>query len=384
MVNFPGRNGRRRRVLNEEVLSASSSHAALRAFAEEDPPRDAPRYSDAAGVEHHPQITDFVPRRYRTLMLLVLAGVVTATTGALLHYFAPTVAAGLGASEIAAFDCASPGNLFSWGEAITLLVSSVTCLLVYSIRRHRIDDIRGLYRVWLAVAAVCLVMSANSVTALHRAVSHSLGHVTGWTALREDAVWWLVLGGMPLAWIAVRALIDTLECRLATSLLIAAGLFYAGSAVSYFGIVSPTDARVESMTTGTAIFAGHWLVLVAIISYARFVILDAQGLVEARPHVARRKKNGAAPAGRRRAQSEQPADAAPTILSAVGYSRRQPAESQPSAKSHGAAAQWVDGSRRERDLYEDDAEEEATGDDRKLNKSERKRLRKLKSQNRAA
>ena len=27
MVNFPGRNGRRRRVLNEEVLSASSSHA---------------------------------------------------------------------------------------------------------------------------------------------------------------------------------------------------------------------------------------------------------------------------------------------------------------------------------------------------------------------
>ena len=36
MVNFPGRNGRRRRVLNEEVLSASSAHVALRAVADGD------------------------------------------------------------------------------------------------------------------------------------------------------------------------------------------------------------------------------------------------------------------------------------------------------------------------------------------------------------
>ena len=77
MVNFPGRNGRRRRVLNEEVLSASSSHAALRAVDRDDASREAPRYSDAAGVENHPQITDFVPRRYRTIALLVLVGVVT-------------------------------------------------------------------------------------------------------------------------------------------------------------------------------------------------------------------------------------------------------------------------------------------------------------------
>ena len=34
----------------------------------------APRYSDAAGVENHPQITDFVPRRYRTIVLLLMAG----------------------------------------------------------------------------------------------------------------------------------------------------------------------------------------------------------------------------------------------------------------------------------------------------------------------
>ena len=52
MLSFPGRNGRRRRVLNEEVLSASGTHVALRALADDrDARHDAPRYSDAAGVE---------------------------------------------------------------------------------------------------------------------------------------------------------------------------------------------------------------------------------------------------------------------------------------------------------------------------------------------
>ena len=53
---------------------------------------DAPRYSDAAGVENHPQVTDFVPRRYRTIVTLVrgrprLQRAVLAT----LDYFASTI-----------------------------------------------------------------------------------------------------------------------------------------------------------------------------------------------------------------------------------------------------------------------------------------------------
>ena len=56
MVNFPGRSDRRRRVLKEEVRTASGPRVTLQA----DVADDAPRYSDAAGVENHPQVTDFV------------------------------------------------------------------------------------------------------------------------------------------------------------------------------------------------------------------------------------------------------------------------------------------------------------------------------------
>src|SRR5205807_2669794 len=71
MVNFPGRSDRRRRVLKEEVLSATSSRTALRNETDSGSGQ-ASRYSDAAGVENHPQVTDFVPRRYGTVALLVL------------------------------------------------------------------------------------------------------------------------------------------------------------------------------------------------------------------------------------------------------------------------------------------------------------------------
>ena len=70
----------------------------------------------------------------------------------------------------------SPRSCCSWRPS--------TCLLIYSIRRHRIDDFRGRYRVWLAAAVACVVLSADSVAGLHDALAQSLSHHTGWTALR--------------------------------------------------------------------------------------------------------------------------------------------------------------------------------------------------------
>src|SRR6478752_3481173 len=136
MVNFPGRSDRRRRVLNEEVRSTSGSRAAVRAAVDE----DAPRYSDAAGVENHPQITDFVPRRYSTIALLGLFGVgATAATSAL-HYFGVPFAYSHGMNSSAAFDLTARGNLTAWLAAVVLFMASIFCAMTYSIRRHRIDD----------------------------------------------------------------------------------------------------------------------------------------------------------------------------------------------------------------------------------------------------
>ena len=64
-----------------------------------DSDRTVPRYSEAAGVENHAQITDFVPRRYRAIALLMAAGIFTTAMLALLHYFAAAISAAVGATK---------------------------------------------------------------------------------------------------------------------------------------------------------------------------------------------------------------------------------------------------------------------------------------------
>src|SRR6478736_5329474 len=229
MVNFPGRSDRRRRVLKEEVRSTSGSRAMLRA----DVADNAPRYTDAAGVENHPQVTDFVPRRYSTIALLGLFGVAATGITAALHYFALPIAISRGMNSSAAFDLTARGNLTEWLAAVVLFMASGFCVLTYSIRRHRIDDYRGRYRVWIGAELAWVALSANSVTGLHVVLSDVLTRATGWSALREGAAWWIALAGLPLAWIFVRVLLDIRECRIGAALLAGSAVCYGLSAASF-------------------------------------------------------------------------------------------------------------------------------------------------------
>jgi hypothetical protein len=374
MVNFPGRNGRRRRVLNEEVLSASSSHTS-RQSSSNDSASGAPRYSDAAGVENHPQVTDFIPRRYRTIVLMLVAGVVTTISLGALHYFGDAIAAAAGLPDRRPFDLSAPSSMADWISAIALVVASALSLLIYSLRRHRIDDIRGRYRVWLAASLACLLLSANSVTGFHAVAAHSLGHFTGWTALRSGAAWWLLLAGLPLGWIALRVLLDVKECRLAGALTVAALTCHAAAAASYLGLISQAAPQNEALITNIGIFLGHWLSLATIVSYARFVVLDAQGLVTVRRTATKKQTKT------KQSRETKSAEGQPTVLSVAGYTRQKPTP----AATPATPDKWVDGSRPERVSYDDDADDEDEDSGvHKLSKADRKKLRKLKAQNRAA
>jgi hypothetical protein len=377
MVNFPGRNGRRRRVLNEEVLSASNTRAA-RQFSASTPTSAAPRYSDAAGVENHPQITDFVPRRYRTIGLLVVGGVAIVALLGAMHYFAANIAVFAGLPTLRPFDLGAPGSIAAWISAIVLFVAAAGCLLVYSIRRHRIDDFRGRYRVWLGASAACVMLSATSVAGLHQVVAHSLSHITGWTALRDGSAWWIAVACLPLTWIGIRVLLDARECRLAAIFMGVAVMCHGVATASYFGFIPAGEQQNASLVTGVTMALGHWLMLATVVTYARFVILDAQGLVTARRAVAKKqspKQDKAQPVAETKTTESKP-----TVLSVVNYARDKASQSDA-----GEDDRWVYGRRPERKSYDSyDDEDEESGGGSKLSKADRKRLRKLKAQNRAA
>jgi hypothetical protein len=126
---------------------------------------------------------------------------------------------------------------------------------------------------------------------------------------------------------------------------------------------------------------GHWLAFTAIVANARFVVLDAQGLVKVRRRTqAKPKRAASAPAAKSAApKAAQPVAASSTASPTVPISRA----TIQTAKTPADSSRWVDGSRFEREDYDDEDEDSSDGD-RKLSKSERKRLRKIKAQGRAA
>jgi hypothetical protein len=369
-------------VLKDEVLSASNSYAGARATTGTSATSDAPRYSDAAGVENHPQITDFVPRRYATIAMLVAIGAVTTAALSAMHHFAAPIAEATGMRSAAALELSASDGLGAWLAAIVWIAASAVSLITYSIRRHRIDDYRGRYRVWFMAALVCIAASANSVAGMHQIAADVLGNLTGWTALRDGAVWWLILAGVPIGWIALRALMDMRECRVAAVLLVSAIACYAMSAVAYLGLARMGDLQMQTIAAGAALFMGHWLALASVVSYARFVVLDAQGLIVVRHRAAAKRaaktessKSAAAPAAIAAMKPVAPISSAPAISRATLQTAKFPADS----------SQWVDGSRPERSRFDhDDEEDDSSDDERKLSKADRKRLRKLKAQGRAA
>ena len=70
MARNNGRWGRLRRVLNEDLSTTSVAYGTTDA---DRTPGDTPRYGAGANIENHPQVTDYVPRRFR-VMGFILAG----------------------------------------------------------------------------------------------------------------------------------------------------------------------------------------------------------------------------------------------------------------------------------------------------------------------
>jgi hypothetical protein len=383
MANILGRNDRRRRVLNEEALSASTAHLALRRAEDDDAPANSARYSERAGVEHHPQVTDFLPRRFSTFALLGGAAVISTAVVEALYWYVDPVTTEFSGGAIGPLVMQVAAGIEAWMSAMLLLVAAATCVMIYSLRRHRIDDIRGRYRVWLGASVACVAMSIDSVAPLHSAFATAATHFTGWTALRANSAWWLAAAGIPLAWVAVRAWLDARESRLAATALGAAYTLYGVSIGAYLAAWPAEDPRVGTMAASAATLIGQWMLLLGAVAYGRYVVLDAQALIPARARRSKRASQSATASKSEKAQQPMTAKAEPVAsapantLRAFRQGMREAAEERKEAPS----SRWVDGSAPVDEDYDDES-----GDDRgrKLSKADRKRLRKLKAQNRAA
>lgn len=314
-----------------------------------------PRYGEQASIENHPQITDYVPRRRRTVVTAMAALIGVAAAGQALAMYAPTLAAAAPGIEATTLSEQLAGGIVRWASAATLLLIAAALRIVYSLRRHRVGDEYGRYRVWRWVAAAAVLASVCVVAGVHTVGASLAAGLFGTSLTAGGAEWWLAPVSVVACWLAVGMMIEIAESRLATVLAVAAGATYLAAAIGTLGYRPEWLGPASDLLTRSLPLTGHAFALGAAALFARYVVLDVQGLIDHAPAPSPRVVPAATPA--------PPVESAPDAVVIA------------EEEDEDEGCQWVDGS-----------EPEADDDEprRKLSKAERKRLRRQKERRRAA
>jgi hypothetical protein len=374
------RDDRRRRVLADD-------RAADAAVATKAPPRarKAEAYTDRAKPHNHRRVSDLVPQSYLTISLLFVSGLLAIGGLVAADVYLPEIVAWGTKDGAAALDLAGRGSLGSCFAAVWLASAGVFSLVIYSIRRHKIDDYRGHYRWWFVAGIAWLVMSVDSITGLHDLFRAGMTRLSGYNAPAAGHAWWIGVWGLLLAATVVRLLLDMRACRVAmVAIVLALGLWAAGITVQ---LASPPMSEISpALVSETLKLCGHLLLLAGVTVYARYVILHAQGLLPSRD--AKRRKDRAKKETKP-ATNDLPAVAAKSDSSAS--TRIDPAHKPPAAANKRSEAATHTSSvatphshlasQSSDDDDDDDLDDDETGR-RKLSKAERRKMRKQRPEDR--
>lgn len=371
MASSRSRGDRRRRVLNDESRSQCSTSATSSSSVGEE--EETPRYGAQASIENHPQITDYVPRQRRTVVLtsLLLLGATVGAAFLIQHAGAiAEVLPGISADQLSH---QVAGGAVAWLSAALLLLTTFNLRIIYMLRRHRVDDDRGRYRVWWWTSAATVLMSCNAVTGVASLAAGCLAALTGWSFTATAAEWWIVPTALLGLWIGVRALLEMRESRLALLAGTTAAVYYVATFASSLGWMPSVLGEWSPAISAVLAATGHIFTFAAVALFSRHVVLDVQGLIE----IPVRKSEASSPSTEK-ILKEEPETVKLAETDGKKESHRQKANKQSShaaKKEEPSASQWVDGS--EPETYDDERP-------RKLSKAERKRLRKQKANRRAA
>ena len=105
---------------------------------------------------------------------------------------------------------------------------------------------------------------------------------SGTRLLGDGSIWWVAPYFFLLGAVGSRLVVDMRECRLSTAAFLAAGGCYVFAVVTQLGWVLPESGARGVMLEEGSEMVGNLLLLLAMGLHARYVILDAEGLLPRR------------------------------------------------------------------------------------------------------
>jgi hypothetical protein len=252
-------------------------------------------------MDEQARLTDLVPTRLSLIVVFLVLGLGAVAGLEALYAWMPRLSGLTTDGRVAAFDLDGEGSLAVWFSSMTLAMAGVVAVLVFTVRRHRRDDYSGRYRVWLWAAMCWFLLSLDETASLHEGFKEMMACVTGTRLFGDGSIWWVSAYFFLLAAVGIRLVIDMRDCWLAATAMFATAGCYVLAVLTQLEWILPESGARGVMLEEGAEMVGNLFILLAMVLYARHVILDAQGRL---PQV----KTRISEARRQRLEIQQQAD----------------------------------------------------------------------------
>ena len=233
-------------------------------------------------MDEQARLTDLVPQRLPKIAALFIVGLLIVAGLEMLYAWMPDLAPMTTDGRVAAFDLDGEGSLAVWFSSTTFLLAAFTAVVVYTIRRHKTDDYHGHYRVWLWAAMCWMILSLDETASLHEGFKEMMTQVTGTRLLGDGSMWWVIAYFFLLGAVGTRLVIDMWPCRLSTASMCMVAACYCVAIVAQLEWILPESGARGIMLEEGAEMTGNLFLLLAMTLHARYVILDAEGLLPQR------------------------------------------------------------------------------------------------------
>lgn len=274
---------RRRRVLLEETCR--HDEAAIdrpRQEASREPLRpNRLRYGPLARREKQMPITALLPLRRWTILVVGLSGATAVVCLAAAYGQVWLHQDRVPIPIRRLVDVGRTDSLASCLLAFFWLVIAATSLLVFQIRRHRSDDYRGTYRLWLWVTIASVIVAIDHLTRWREIGSAAAVALLGWPPGYARLYWQIPAASIGVG-LLVRLLIEVRECPrhwLGYAGWVA-GILVATAAGTLSG--SPGADMLPDMVAFVSTGLGTLALWTSVLAYGRHVALEAEGIAPVR------------------------------------------------------------------------------------------------------
>ena len=276
---------RRRRLVVDPSQSASQAGedgtAAPSSKKSSGKKKDVRAYSYGADRRNVNKTTDLFPKRVVSYLFAVF--VLLACLG-LINYGAIEAnqwRAQIGDAGVSSLAISGHGSIASWFNSFLLILCSLASLQIFALRKHRCDDYLGTYRLWvwmagaLLFASLCCIVNLGSIAAY---VIESLA-----PASFSQKPWLAPTIVISLLTILVARAVY--EVRLSQGSMAWMGLAWAGYTAAILLQLQPVRESVllefgPEMVAGNCVLFATTALLMAHLTYVRFIFLRAHGLIK--------------------------------------------------------------------------------------------------------